>query len=283
MANVVEGDPAGTVTDAGTFATAGLELVRDTATPPAGATAFKVTVPVEGAGPMTPAGERVNAEIVGGAAVTVRLALLCVERYVPVTFNAVSAPTTEVVTVKFAEAAPSGMNTLDGTDATVGFEEDRFTKAPPAGAANVNVAVAVAVSPPITEAGEMARLPSPGGAGVTVNEAVLVLDPAVAEMVIVPAAAVEIAKSADVEPAGTVTVAGTAAMETSELERATAVPPAGAAPVRVTVPAAASPPTTDDGVSVKETSAGAPLSVPFPARSNHACPPYRVKAIPPTV
>jgi FlaG/FlaF family flagellin (archaellin) len=40
--------PAGTITLAGTVATAVLPLVRVTTAPPVGAAAFKVTVPVEG-------------------------------------------------------------------------------------------------------------------------------------------------------------------------------------------------------------------------------------------
>ena len=55
--------PAGTVTLAGTAATAGLLLERMIAAPPAGAAALRVTVPVEGLAPMTLVGFRLKDEI----------------------------------------------------------------------------------------------------------------------------------------------------------------------------------------------------------------------------
>jgi len=56
---------------------------------------------------------------------------------------------------------------------------------------------------------------------------------------------VAIAKLAELAPAGTVTLGGTAAL-VSELERETAAPPAGAGPGNDTVPVTAVPPTTAD-------------------------------------
>jgi len=65
--------PAGTITLAGTAATAGLLLESATAAPPEGAAALRVTVPVEGLPPTTLVGFRLNEErVVGG--VTVRTA-----------------------------------------------------------------------------------------------------------------------------------------------------------------------------------------------------------------
>src|SRR4051812_44596850 len=74
--------------------------------------------------------------------------------------------------------------------------------------------------------------------GLTVRTAVLVA-PLVAEMVVVralPTFLPETVKLAEVARAGTVTVAGTVAAEVLLLESVTTSPPAGAAPVRVTVP-----------------------------------------------
>jgi hypothetical protein len=48
--------PAGTVTVAGTWAAAVIELVNATAAPPAGAGPLSVTVPVEGLAPTTEVG-----------------------------------------------------------------------------------------------------------------------------------------------------------------------------------------------------------------------------------
>jgi hypothetical protein len=73
--NVAELLPAATVAVAGTVAAAVLVLARFTTTPPAGAVAFNVTVPVEVAA--VPLGElamlvgfRVNDEIAGGFTVS---------------------------------------------------------------------------------------------------------------------------------------------------------------------------------------------------------------------
>jgi hypothetical protein len=64
-------------------------------------------------------------------------------------------------------------------------------------------------------------------------------------------------KDALVAPTGTVTLGGTLAAAPLLLERNTCAPPAGAGPVRVTVPVEYSrPPTTLDGLSVSEDSVG---------------------------
>jgi len=61
-------------------------------------------------------------------------------------------------------------------------------------------------------------------------------------------------KEAFVFPAGTVTVAAIVTLDELAL-KATAAPPAGAGAVRMTVPRTALPPTTAEGVTVKEESA----------------------------
>src|SRR2546423_5351927 len=63
-------------------------------------------------------------------------------------------------------------------------------------------------------------------------------------------ALVVIAKVLLVDPAGTVTLAGTVAALVLSLRRATVKPPAGAAAVSLTVPVTGSPPTTSVGLTV---------------------------------
>jgi len=100
----------------------------------------------------------------------------------------------------------------------------------------------------------------------TVNVALFVLPAYVAVMTDVlldetmPAVAV---KTADVLPAGTVTLAGTVATAVFPLESATTAPPEGAARVSVTVPVDVPPPETVDGfrVSDERAAAGAGLIV----------------------
>ena len=65
-----------------------------------------------------------------------------------------------------------------------------------------------------------------------------------------------IVKVVEVAPAGTVTVAGTAATGL-ELDSVTGIPPLGAAPLIVTVPVAEIPSLTEVGLTVKEAGPGA--------------------------
>jgi len=62
--------PTGTVTLAGTVATAGLLLESATVTPPTGAEPLRVTVPVEAVPPVTLAGLRLKEERLGGVTVS---------------------------------------------------------------------------------------------------------------------------------------------------------------------------------------------------------------------
>jgi hypothetical protein len=95
--------------------------------------------------------------------------------------------------------------------------------------------------------------------GVTVKVA-LILVPLVAEIVTEleeVTTAVVIENVAVVEPAGTVTLAGTVATEVRLLESVTTIPPAGAGPVNVTVPVDGLPPCTLLGLRVRDDIVGA--------------------------
>ena len=67
---------------------------------------------------------------------------------------------------------------------------------------------------------------------------------------------VEMANDTVEAPAGTVTLAGPEAVVLLEVVRLTTMPPDGAAPVRVTEPVAAAPPTREAGEIVSDDSAG---------------------------
>ena len=73
--NVAKPNPAGTGTLPGTVAADVLELERETTTPPAGASPFNVTVPVEPEPPATLVGLTDTPESASGG-VTVRIAVL---------------------------------------------------------------------------------------------------------------------------------------------------------------------------------------------------------------
>src|SRR2546425_7803514 len=104
----------------------------------------------------------------------------------------------------------------------------------------------------------MANVSAAGGgaAGVTVSTAILVAPPKLAEMVAEVDAVTDTVVTVNVAlvaPAGTVTLptGGTLAAAGLLLERVTTAPPAGAAPLRVTVATEELPPTTLVGLSTK--------------------------------
>jgi hypothetical protein len=149
-----------------------------------------------------------------------------------------------VVTVKVAVVAPALTVTLAGTLADELLSE-RAISAPPAGAALVSVTVPVEEPPPVTVEG-FSVTPESAAGSVIVRSDVFVTPPATALIVAtvaVDTAVVVTVKVAVVAPALTVTLGGRLA-DGLLLERATAIPPAGAAPVRVTVPVEELPPTT---------------------------------------
>jgi hypothetical protein len=95
-----------------------------------------------------------------------------------------------------------------------------------------------------------------GGTGFTVRLAGLVTPPYTAEIVTAVEFDTETVVTVNVAlalPAGTVTLAGTVAAELL-LDSDTIVPPAGAAPLSVTVPVEGFPPTTEVGFKDRETS-----------------------------
>ena len=100
-----------------------------------------------------------------------------------------------------------------------------------------------------------------GAGGATVNRAVLVKPAKEAEMVTEVDASTDKVDTANVAllfPARTVTLGGTVAAAVLLLERVIAAPPAGAAPVSVTVPTEEPTPTTLVGFSANEESETVP-------------------------
>ena len=140
------------------------------------------------------------------------------------------------------------------------MSESETTK-PPEGAAAVSVTVPCAALPPATDAGATDTADSAAGAGdedgVTIIGAERVTPPQVPEIVDEVDAVTEVVamvKLALVDPAATVTLAGTeVAVELSESE--TSAPPLGAAALSVTVPFDELPPTTLLGLTDTDESA----------------------------
>jgi hypothetical protein len=262
MVNVAVREPALTTTLPGTCATELLLLDSVTVVPPAGAAPLRVTVPVELLPPITELGLLVMDESVGALTVNV---VVCVTPYVPEMVTEVFVETGLVVMVKVAFLEPAAIETLPGTWAAEVLLLLRITVAPAGGAAPLRVAVPVELLPPTTELGDL--LNEDRVAAVTVRVALL-LPPseAVITEVVVEATPRDVTlKVADVDPAGTVTLAGTVATAVLLLVSTTEAPPVGAAPFKRTVPVELLPPTTLVGLrDTDETdAAGLTRSVAF--------------------
>src|SRR3989442_351583 len=205
----------------------------------------------------------------GAAGVTVSSAVLVTPPKLAEIVAEVDAVTDTVVTVNVALVAPAGTVTLPtaGTLAAAGLLLERVTTAPPAGAAALRVTVATEEEPLATLAGLSVRAESVtgggGAGGETVSSAVLVRPPKEAAIVMVVDAVTEVVvtlKLAVVDPAATVTLAGTVATTVLLLERVTAVAAEGAG-LMLTVPCKVLPPATVAGVSMTLLRAGGALGV----------------------
>ena len=178
--NVALVAPAGMNTLDGTLAVP-LLLERMTVTPPAGAGALSVTLPVEDCTPpMTVLGFKVSEDSVGGgggAGFTVSEAVLVTPAKVAEIVTVVDSLTALVLTVNVALVAPAATVTLEGTVATDVSLLESATCAPPDGAGPLSATVPVEDLPPMTLVGLSVSEVSVGvggGAGFTVSEAVLV-------------------------------------------------------------------------------------------------------------
>ena len=287
--NVALVAPAGTVTlpTAGTLAAAGLLLERVTTAPPAGAAALRVTVATEELPPTTLVGLSTKPETVrgggGAGGVTVSRAEVLPVAIVAVIVTVVDMVTGKVEAVNVALLLPARTVTLAGIVAARVLLLESPTVTPPVGAGAANVTVPTEEEPLATLAGLSVRAESVtgggGAGGETVSSAVLVRPPKDAAIVMVVDAVTEVVvtlKLAVVDPAATVTLAGTVATTVLLLERVTAVAAEGAG-LMLTVPCKVLPPATVAGVSMTLLRAGGALGV---QPDNVACvelpPPFTV-------
>jgi hypothetical protein len=254
IVNFIEVAPAGTTTVAGTAAD-GSELLKATTMPAGGAGAFRYTALADDGTPPTNAvGYKSSDETKTGF--SVRVAVFVTPPYAAEMVTLTGAATLAVVILKLAEVAPAETMTLAGTAADAS-ELFSVTTAPVDGAGPFRLTVfAVDVTPPMTAVGY--RMTDVNPTGFTVIGAVFVTPPHAAEIVaavVAPTLLVVIVNFTDVAPAGTVTVAGTAA-DGSELLNVTTAPLDGAGPFRYTaLEDDGTPPTNAVGYNSRDASA----------------------------
>ena len=145
--NVADAFPAATVTLPGTVATAVLELVSVTTSPPVLAGPVRMTVPVEDEPPVTLVGDRLRPD--GAAGFTVSPAVLFTPPYVAVIVTAVEVVTVAAFTVKVAVEEPAATVTDAGTVAAV-LVLASLTRIPPDGAGPVSGTVPATLPPAFT-------------------------------------------------------------------------------------------------------------------------------------
>jgi hypothetical protein len=148
--------PAGTVRLAGTVATPVLLLERETAAPPLGAGALKVTSPEAGDPPTTLLGVRltdVRLGPVAGCGVTIRVAVWVTPEVAAEMVTFVVLLEAVVPTWKGTVVEPAGTLTLEGTVATELLLLERENVTPPLGAALFRVICPVEDLPPLTLVG----------------------------------------------------------------------------------------------------------------------------------
>jgi hypothetical protein len=253
MVNVAVELPAATVTVPMTGTVAEAELLdRETTMPPAGAAPLKVTVPVEDVPPVTLVGFTDTPDKVTAGGWMVSGAVSVTPLYLAVIVAVVDAVTAVVVMVNVALGLPAPTVSEALTVADVELL-DRVTVMPPVGAAPLKVTVPVEEVPPATLAGFTDTPDSVTAGGRMVSEAVSVPELYVAVMVAVAELVTAVVATANVAlavPEAKETDEGTMAAELL-LVSVTTAPPAGAGPVKVTVPCDAVPPVTEVGFSVR--------------------------------
>ncbi len=213
--------------------------------PPGPAGPFRFTVPVAESPAATVVGATVKPLSVAGF--TVNVALTAIEPTEAEMTAEVVLDTPVVVTVKVAIVCPAGTVTVAGGVALDEFEES-VTMAPPDAAGPPIVTVPVEVPPHITEVGE--SVSKIGTGGLTVNVAEALAEPMPAVMlakVCLETGEVVMVNVPEEAPALIVMLEGTVA-QALLLDKETAMPPVGAAPLRLTVPVAEMPPKTEVGV-----------------------------------
>ena len=192
-----------------------------------------------------------------------------------------------LVTVAVALVFPTATVTLAGAVATAVLLLESATTAPPDGAAPDRLIVACELLPPVTELGvRMIEDKDAGGSAFLVIKTVaLRIVSRKAEMVTEVSAVtanVVTVKVAEVCPEGTVTIPGTVAAPELLVESVTDVPPAGAGALKTTVPVAAVPPGTLDGVMLTDCSNGGAFgSAVTVMKMDFVTPPAVAKMFPP--
>jgi hypothetical protein len=170
---VAEREPAGTDTEVGTPAAAGLPLASVTLTPPLGAAVDRLTVAVDAVPPST-SEEVMVTEVTAKGGKMFNTALRDESPREAVMVPVVAMVTTLVATGKLVAVAPPATVTCGGTLAADALLLDSVTLAPPAGAAEESVRVPVIDAPPATDGADRFKLEIMACAGPLVRSSGLI-------------------------------------------------------------------------------------------------------------
>ena len=275
--------PPGTVTFAGDDAADELSD-KETTTPPAGAAAFKVTVPVDALPPTTVVGlsDRAVSVTVGGGGggggapdgLTVSVADRVTPLKVALSVTTVGCATANVLIRKSAKVPPNPTETcLETTTAASLLLANATVTGPSLGsrAGGSMRTLPIDRAPPATVAGLTVRsvnveVAVENANGLTFIDVVRLTPPRLAVIVTGVTwvtASVVTPNTVALWPASTVTVAGTDAAPLLD-DSDTTAPPAGATPFRITWPIDGLPCTTEIGVVSTEKTASGPAGASRP-------------------
>ena len=228
---------------AGTGNALGLVLTRFTVSPPAGAKAFRVTVPVTICPPVAFSGLRLNMSEDTTGGLIVRFPTFWLPLSVAEIVAIVRTETGTEATRKDALVDPAGTVTVGGTSA-LPLVLASATVVPPAAAGPPNVTVAVAGWPPTTVPGETVRVLTCSGWRVKGAEAGLFKVPVMVTVVCVVTGDVKTEKVPVVWPAGMGTLESTNVARFGALLDIWTTAGVIGALVRVTVPVTVCAPST---------------------------------------
>jgi hypothetical protein len=235
IVNAPDVSPAGIAIDTDKLVMPLCEVESLTIIPPVGAGPLSVTVPIEELPPTTELGDTTSVftEVILIPSVALFVTPLRLAEITALTLLV----TGEVFTVNVAAVEPSGIET-EGATVAAGLLLDKAISTPAGGAGALSVTVAVELDPPARLVGFRTRILRSGIILIVVEAVELVAEAVMVALLAAVTGYAVTVKVALVLPALTTTLLGTPAIDGSEDESETIIPPLGAGRSIVTFPRA---------------------------------------------